>query len=134
MLRYNELKTKSRAFLASTGRKREEFEQLLPAFRAAYENKYPPALTHEGTPRQRQFGGGATGALPESEANLFFILVYHKTQPLHTRQGVHFGMSQPQATGWMHRLLPVLPHAVRDLGEAPERDARRVAGSPVALA
>ena len=87
MLRYNELKTKPREFLASTGLKPDEFEQLLPAFRAAYEQKYPPALTHEGPPRQRQFGGGATGALPEIADKLFFILVYHKTNPLQTMQG-----------------------------------------------
>jgi len=134
MLRYNELKTKSREFLASTGLKRDEFEQLLPAFRAAYEKKYPPERTQEGTPRQRQFGGGAKGALPEIEAKLFFILVYHKTHPLQTMQGLHFGLSQPQANCWIHRLLAVLQHALRDLGEAPERDARRVAGSPLALA
>ena len=56
-----ELKTKPREFLASTGLKRDEFEQLLPAFRAAYEKKSSPDLTQEGTPRQRQFGGGAKG-------------------------------------------------------------------------
>ena len=41
--------------------------------------------------------------------------------------GWHCGLSQPQAHAWMHRLLPVWHHAVRALGEAPERDARRVA-------
>jgi Helix-turn-helix of DDE superfamily endonuclease/DDE superfamily endonuclease len=134
MLIYNELKTKPREFLASTGLKRDEFEQLLPAFRAAYEQKYPPHLTQEGTPRQRQCGGGAKGTLPEIEDKLFFILVYQKTNPLQTMHGLHFGMSQPQAHFWIHRLLPILQHALRDLGEAPERDARRVAGSPLALA
>ena len=134
MLQYNELKTKPRAFLASTGLKRDEFEQLLPAFRAAYEKKSPPDLTQEGTPRQRQFGGGAKGALPEIEDKLFFILVYHKTHPLQTMHGLQCGMSQPQAHFWIHRLLPILQHALRDLGEAPERDARRVAVRPLALA
>jgi len=134
MLKYNELKTKPREFLASTGLKRDEFEQLLPAFRAAYEKKYPPDLTQEGTPRQRQFGGGATGALPAIEDKLFFILVYQKTNPLQTMHGLQFGMSQPQAHFWIHRLLPILQHALRDLGEAPERDARHVAVSPLALA
>jgi hypothetical protein len=123
MLKYNELKTKPREFLASTGLKRDEFEQLLPAFRAAYEKKSPPDLTQEGTPRQRQCGGGAKGALPEIEDKLFFILVYHKTHPLQTMHGLQFG-----------RLLAILQHALRDLGEAPERDARRVAVSPLALA
>jgi hypothetical protein len=75
MLIYNELKNKPREFLAATGLKLDEFEKLLPAFQMAYENKYPPDLTQEGTTRQRQIGGGATGALPQSEDKLFFILV-----------------------------------------------------------
>jgi len=134
MLKYNELKTRPREFLASTGLKRDEFEQWLPAFRAAYEKKSPPELTQEGTPRQRQFGGGAKGAVPEMEDTLFFLLVYHKTHPRQTMPGLPCGMSQPQAHVWLHRLLPILPHALRDLGEAPEREARRVAVRPVALA
>ena len=111
MLKYNELKTRPREFLASTGLKRDEFEQLLPTFRAAYENQYPPALTQEGTPRQRQFGGGAKGALPEIADKLFFILVYQKTHPLQTMHGLQVGLSQPQTHDWMHHLLPVLQRA-----------------------
>src|SRR5499425_2180620 len=114
MLIYNELKNKPREFLAATGLKLDEFEQLLPAFQTAYEQKYPPNLTQEGKTRQRQIGGGATGALPKSEDKLFFILVYQKTNPLQT--------------------LPVLQQALRTLGEAPERDARRVATSALARA
>ena len=134
MLSYNELKNKPRAFLAATGLKVDEFEQLWPAFQTAYEHKYPPNLTQEGKTRQRQIGGGATGALPKSEDQLFFLLVYQKPTPLHTMPGLYFGLSQPQANDWIHRLLPVLPQALRTLGEAPERDARRVAVSPLALA
>src|SRR5262249_61453503 len=79
-------------------------------------------------------GGGATGALPKSEDKLFFILVYQKTNPLQTMHGLQFGVSQPQANAWIHRLLPVLQQALRALGEAPERDARRVATRPLARA
>lgn len=134
MLSYNELKTKPREFLASTGLKPDEFEKLLPAFRAAYEKKYPPDLTQAGTVRQRKFGGGAKGALPEIEDKLYFILVYQKTNPLQTMQGLQFSLSQSQANFWIHRLLPILQQALRDLGEAPERDARQVESSPLALA
>src|ERR671931_1251301 len=134
MLIYNELKNKPREFLAATGLKLAEFEKLLPAFQTAYEQKYPPHLTQEGKTRQRQVGGGATGALPKSEDKLFFILVYQKTNPLQTMHGLQFGLSQPQANDWIHRLLPVLQQALRDLGEAPERDARRVATSDLARA
>jgi DDE superfamily endonuclease/Helix-turn-helix of DDE superfamily endonuclease len=134
MLIYNELKIKPRAFLAATGLKLDEFEQLLPAFQMAYEKKYPPHLRQEGKIRQRQIGGGATGALPKIEDKLFFILVYQKTNPLQTMHGLQLGLSQPQANDWLHRLLPVLQQALRDLGEAPERDARRVATSELARA
>jgi len=134
MLIYNELKNKPREFLAAPGLKLDEFEKLLPVFQTAYEQKYPPNLTQAGKTRQRQIGGGATGALPKSEDKLFFILVYQKTNPLQTMHGLHFGLSQPQANDWIHRLLPVLQHALRALGEAPERDARRVATSALARA
>ena len=134
MLIYNELKNKPREFLAATGLKVDEFEQLLPAFQMAYKKKYPPHLTQEGKTRQRQTGGGATGALPKIEDKLFFILVDQKTNPLQTMHGLQFGWSQPQANDWLHRLLPVLPQALHALGEAPERDARRVATSALACA
>jgi len=134
MLIYNELKNKPREFLAATGLKLDEFEQLLPAFQTAYRKKYPPHLTQAGKTRQRQIGGGATGALPQIEDKLFFILIYQKTNPLQTMHGLHFGLSQPQTNDWIHRLLPVLQQALRTLGEAPERDARRVATSDLARA
>ena len=72
--------------------------------------------------------------MPHIEEKLFFILVYQKTNPLQTMHGLQFGLSQPQANDWIHRLLPVLQHALRALGEAPERDARRVATSALARA
>src|SRR5215472_18962844 len=134
MLTYNELKNRPREFLAATGLKVDEYEQLLPAFQTAYEHKYPPHLTQAGQTRQRQIGGGATGALPKIDDKLFFLLVYQKTNPLQTMHGLHFGLSQPQTNDWIHRLLPVLQHALRTLGEAPERDAHRVATSDLARA
>ena len=75
MLIYNELKNKPREFLAATGLKLDEFEKWLPAFQTAYEQQYPPPLRQAGQTRQRQIGGGATGALPKSADKLFFILV-----------------------------------------------------------
>ena len=134
MLSYNELKNKPREFLAATGLKLDEFEKLLPAVQTASKKKYPPELTQAGKTRQRQIGGGAPGALPKIEDKLFFILVSQKTNPLQTLHGLQFGLSQPQANDWIPRLLSILPHALRDLGEAPERDARRVATSDLAHA
>jgi hypothetical protein len=59
MLSYNKLKDRPRNFLAATGLTLDEFQQLLPAFQGAYEQRYPYELTRAGTPRQRRAGGGA---------------------------------------------------------------------------
>lgn len=134
MLTYTHLKDRPRDFLAATGLRHEEFARLLSAFAGAYGALYPPDRTWDGKVRQRQVGGGAKGVLPEMEDKLLFILVYQKTHPLQTLHGLPFDMSQPQAHYWIHQLLPVLQRALADLGQAPERDASRVAGSPLALA
>ena len=106
---------------------------MLPAFAAAYAVLYPPDKTWEGKVRQRQSGGGAKGVLPQMEDKLLFILVYQKTNPLQTMHGLQFDLSQPQTHYWIHHLLPVLQRALAALGMAPERDASRVATSPLAL-
>ena len=133
MLSYNTLKDRPRDFFAATGLTLAEFQQVLPAFQDAYAQRYPDELTRAGTPRQRRVGGGAKGVLQRCEDKLLFILVYQKTHPLQTMHALQFAMSQPQANDWIHQLLPVLQHALADLGHAPERDASRLATSPLAL-
>jgi hypothetical protein len=133
MLTYTTLQDRPREFLAATGLTHAEFARLLPAFATAYAVLYPPDKTLEGKPRQRQSGGGATGALPQMEDKLLFILVFQKTNPLQTMHGLQFQLSQPQTNYWIHHLLPVLQHAFAALDMAPERDASRVATSPLAL-
>jgi DDE superfamily endonuclease/Helix-turn-helix of DDE superfamily endonuclease len=134
MLSYDKLKDKPREFLAATGLTLAEFECLLPAFQAAYEHQYSPDLTYEGKARQRSAGGGAQGTLSSFADKLLFILVYQKTNPLQVMQGLQFALSQPQAHYWIHRLLPVLQHALQAMGQAPERDAQRVETSALAFA
>jgi hypothetical protein len=132
MLTYIELKDRPRDFLAATGLTLTEFSQLLPAFQAAYDTRYPSGLTCAGKPRQRRTGGGAKGVLTSVTDKLLFILVYQKTHPLQTMHALQFGLRQPQTHYWIHRLLPVLQHALADMGLRPEREAHRVATSPLA--
>lgn len=132
MLSYDKLKDRERDFLAATGLTLEEFQKLLPAFQAAYEKRYPSELTRAGKPRQRRGGGGAKGAVPSFADKLLFSLVYQKTNPLQTMHGLQFEVSQPQANYWIHHLLPVLQQALTGMGMQPERDASRVATSPLA--
>ena len=133
MLTYTTLQDRPREFLAATGLTHDEFARLLPAFAAAYAVLLSARQDLEGKVRQRQRGGGAKGVLPQMEDKLLFILVYQKTNPLQTMHGLQFGLSQPQTHYWIHRLLPVLQRALAALGMAPERDASRVATSPLAL-
>lgn len=127
------LKDRPRDFLAATSLTLGEFHQLLPAFQEAYAQRYPHELTRTGKPRQRRTGGGAKGVLRHVEDKLLFILVYQKTHPLQTMHALQFAMSQPQANYWIHHLLPVVQQALAALGLAPEREASRVAVSPLAL-
>jgi hypothetical protein len=133
MLTYTTLQDRPREFLAATRLTHAEFAPLLPAFATAYALLYPPDKTLEGTPRQRRAGGGAPGALPQMEDKLLFILVFQKTNPLQTMHGLPFQLSQPQTNYWIHHWLPVLQRAFATLGLAPEREASRVATSPLAL-
>jgi DDE superfamily endonuclease len=133
MLTYTTLQDRPREFLAATGLTHDEFAYVLPAFAAAYAAHYPPDKTWEGKVRQRQSGGGAKSVLSQMADKLLFILVYQKTNPLQTMHGLHFGLSQPQTHYWIHRLLPVLRRALAALDMAPERDASRVATSPLML-
>jgi hypothetical protein len=131
MLTYAQLKDKAKELLAATGLKRVEFERLLPVFAAKYAEQGPADQTLAGTPRQRRRGGGTKGQLARLEDKLLFILVYQKTYPLQTMQGLHFGLSQPQANHWIHRLLPVLQQALSELGMTPSRDPAAVATDPL---
>ena len=132
MLNYNTLRDRPRDFLAATGLTLPELAQLLPAFQAAYAQGYPADLTCEGKPRQRHPGGGAKGVLTSVEDKLLFILVYQKTSPLQTMHALQCGLRQPQTHYWIHRLLPVLQHALADVGLRPEREAHRIPTSLLA--
>src|SRR4029434_4291074 len=132
-LTYPTLQDRPREFLAATGLTHAEFAHLLRVFATPYPRLYPPEKTLEGMPRQRRAGGGATGTLPQMADKLLFILVFQKTNPLQTMHGLQFQLSQPQTNYWIHHLLPVLQRALAALGLAPERDARRVATSPLLL-
>lgn len=131
MLTYAQLKDKPKEFLAATSLKIDEFERLLPAFKAQYDTVYPADKTMEGKPRQRQPGGGLKGVLSSMEDKLLFILVYQKTYPLQTMHGLQFGLSQPQANYWIHHLMPVLQKALTELGMTPTRNPQAVKTDPL---
>lgn len=128
MLKYTTLKDHPKNFLAATGLHVAEFLSLLVAFEKAYQSHHPPDQTVERKARQRRSGGGDKSVLERLEDKLLFILVYVKTNPLQSMHGLQFGLSQPQANYWIHRLLPVLQSSLRELEMMPERYGEEVAG------
>ena len=132
MLTYEFLKAKPKELLSATGLTVAEFEQLFSAFALAYQAKYQADTTVDGKPRQRKSGGGTKGKLQRLEDKLLFILVYQKTYPLQTMQGLHFNLSQSQTNHLIHRLAPVLQEALTQLAMKPERDGTTLAESETA--
>jgi Helix-turn-helix of DDE superfamily endonuclease/DDE superfamily endonuclease len=132
MITYTGLKEKSKEFLAATGLHVNEFEQLLPRFKEKLAaQRSPDDQTTQGKPRQRRGGAGPKERLRTAEDKLMFILVYEKTYPIQTMLGLHFGLSQPRANYWIHRLLPILQEVLAEMGLTPERDAQTVADHPL---
>src|SRR5271157_2219425 len=95
-----------------TGLTVEGFMALLPAFEVAYETDLARRDALRNSPRQRNRGAGQKGALPALADKLVFILFYFRIYPVQMAQGFFFGMGQPQANDWIHRLSPVLRAAL----------------------
>jgi Helix-turn-helix of DDE superfamily endonuclease/DDE superfamily endonuclease len=77
--------------------------------------------------RRRKHGAGRKGSLDSPEQKLLFVLVHLKTYPLQAVQGALFDLSQSRSNRWIHMLLPVLQHALKDLGVRPKRNPRHFA-------
>ncbi len=112
MIRFEQLKTKPQILNCLTGLSMAGFLELLPAFGAAYETDLTQRDERRATPRQRKRGAGQKGALPLMEDKLLFILFYFRQYPVQMAQGFFFGMGQPQANEWIHRLTPLLKQAL----------------------
>ena len=123
MTRYETLKDKPKRFLSLTGYTPEEFAALLPSFSKRFLESVE-TQTLEGKPRKkRRYTLYKNSCLPSQEDQLLFILIYLRKAMTQDVLGELFGMSQPVANKWIHRLLPVLNRALADLGELPRREA-----------
>ena len=121
MTRYEKVKNKPKRFLSLTGYTLEEFSALLPYFSKRF-LEFVETQTLEGKHRKkRRYTTYKNSCLPSFEDKLFFILLYLRQAMTQDVLGELFDMSQPVANKWIHRLLPVLNHALADLGELPCR-------------
>jgi Helix-turn-helix of DDE superfamily endonuclease len=126
-LRYAQVSQKEPKFLDLTSLTVEEFDQLVPAFEEAFEQRMKEWCL-DGKPRTgRAYRTYANCPLPTPEDRLLFILVYVKTNVLQVVQGELFALPQNKANQWIHTLLPVLQATLRSLGDAPARSMEHLA-------
>jgi hypothetical protein len=125
MLSYGAIHNKPHVFQSLTGLKVEEFEQLLPPFEQAW-IAYVEEHHIQNKTRQRQYGAGRKSQLNAIEDKLLFILVYFRLYPTQAVQGFLFGIGQPQAHEWVHKLSGVLNVALGYENQLPEREPHRL--------
>jgi hypothetical protein len=126
MIHFEQLKNKPAMLKCLTGLTLEGFLALLPAFKVAYVQALAGRDEQRAYPRQRQVGAGQKGALPEVVDKLVFILFYFRMYPVQAAQGFFFGMGQPQANEWIHRLSPILQTALGYDLQLPARQPRDI--------
>src|SRR5438128_8162285 len=126
-LQFTDVQARPTEFLDLTSLTRDEFQQLVPPFEAAFQ-AHMAAWRLDGKPRTaRRFTVYKNCPLLTPEDRLLFILVYLKTYPLQVVHGRLFGMVQSKANQWIHVLLPTLLAALRALGDAPARSLTALA-------
>jgi hypothetical protein len=126
-VQFTDVQDRPTEFLDLTSLTRDEFQQLVPPFEAAFQ-VHMAAWRLDGKPRTaRRFSVYQNCPLPTPEDRLLFILAYVKTYSLQVVQGRLFGMGQSKANQWIHVLLPVLLAVLRTLGDAPARSLTALA-------
>ena len=126
-VRFADLQSRPTEVLDLTSLTVDEFQQLVPPFKAAFQAH----MAHwrlDGRPRTaRRYTTYHNCPLPTPEDRLLFILVYLQTYPLQVVHGRVFGMGQSKAHQWIHVLLAVLQVTLRTLGDAPSRSLAELA-------
>lgn len=126
MIRFKQLKDKPQLLRCLTGLNLTAFKELLTGFERAYQNDLERRDEERAVPRQRRRGAGRKGALPRIEDKLVFILFYFRLYPVQMVQGYFFGMGQPQANEWIHRLTPILNQALGYAMQLPARQPKDI--------
>ena len=126
-IRFSDVQARSIEFLDLTSLTPDEFEQLVPPFEEAFQDRMA-GWRLDGKPRTaRRFAVYKNCPLPTPQDRLFFLLTYLKTYSLQVVQGRLFGMGQSKANQWLHVLLPALQAALCRLGDAPARSLTALA-------
>ena len=124
MLSYTKIQNKPRVLQSLTGLTVAEFESLLVSFDGAWQAYVEANYINQA--RLRSYGGGRKPHLNNIQDKLLFILVYFRLYPTQEVQGFLFGIGQPQAHEWVHKLTQVLNQALGYNKQLPEREPSRL--------
>ena len=123
MTDYSSLSAEPKQFHALTAYTLEEFDALLPAFAERFEAQMQ-AYTLAGKPRRRRrYVSYRNSPLPTMADKLLFILMYLRKATTQDIFGEVFGMPQPVANQWIHRVHAILNQALAQLDANPARQA-----------
>lgn len=124
---YEDVTQRAGSLRALTGLTDADFQALLPHFEQALVT-YMRDRTIDGQPRtSRRYSTYGTCPLLTIADKLLFMLTYVTQNPIQEVPGQLFGMSQSNANQWIHRLHPVLNHALADQELLPARTAEALA-------
>ena len=117
-----------RVIKSITGLTATEFDDLAITFHKAWlaAEKARPVL-RTGKQRLRALGAGRNAKLRTPREKLLFVLFWFKVYSTFDVMGAFFGMSQPQACLWAHRLAPILETALGHKLCLPARKAHNLA-------
>jgi DDE superfamily endonuclease/Helix-turn-helix of DDE superfamily endonuclease len=124
MLTYAQVQNKPHILKSLTGLSKSEFEALLPSFQTAWDDYIQHQFIDQA--RHRRYGAGRKPHLIETSDKLLFILFYFRQYPTQAVQGFLFGIGQPQAHEWVHRLSQILNQALGYEQQLPERNPHRL--------
>lgn len=124
-MQYDKIKRRPAQFLSITGLQLEDFNFLIPYFKAEWD-EYNDHFTFTGKERVRRTFTRKDTILPKMEDKLMFLLIYLKTNPLQEHHAASFGMTQSQANQLIHFLSSLLRKTLKNLGELAERNEYRI--------
>ena len=128
MLSYIKIYPKEKKFLSLTSLLPEEFDHLLPTFRAAwyqYHKHFDSSARRRKKPKLSY--QNETRTLPSVEDKLFFILDFLKNNPSQELLAAMFEIDQGQASRWIKILDRVLHESFDRLGYLPCQDGPNLA-------
>lgn len=125
-LRYADESRREREFVDMTSLTVQEFDQLVPSFEEAFQQRMKEYRLDGKKRLGRDYTTYANSPLPTPQDRLLFILIYIKTNALQVAHGRLFGLPQNKTNQWIHTLLPVLQTMLRNLGDAPARSMEQL--------